>query len=592
MATENNKLEISSLEFDGIKNNLKTFLKGNNELLDYDFEGSSMSVFLDVMAYTTHYLGFHTNMVVNESFLDTAVLRNSVVSHAKALGYIPKSITAPSAIIKLTFDLTGLDIPEYIMIEKGQTFTSSVQGVSYVFSALETTNIFPDESGDFTGEITVHQGTLKGLEWTYDALSEVQDFLIRDTGCDRSTIRLNIGNDATQLGVPWRNDRQLSQLDATSSEFFLQEGLDSVTEIYFGNGIFGKVPQGGDRIVVTYLSTKGEIANYKSSLRNQVFSLDTAIAGLYDANRVVVQTVSVSSHGGEKEATENIRTTAPKFYERQNRAVTAEDYKNILLERYPNIDSISVWGGEDNDPPQYGAVFISIKPKYGLELSPLTKTEITDKILKEYNILAATPLIVLPEYTFIDIESKVKYDSIETSLSAGELQTTISNNIKDFFDNELGQFVVTLKYSQLMSIIDNSDVSISNNLTSIKMYKKFFSQASNTIGNYIFKFNNQITPGATVSSVFGSTGLGTQMALLDDGQGNILLYDIIAEGFLNTKQGTVNYETGEISLLGFNPIIDNNSPISLYATPKSNDIETLRNNLLILNSSDITMVSV
>lgn len=586
MATNDKQLIINSLEFDGIKENMKTFLKGNPEFLDYEFEGSSMSVFLDVMAYTTHYLGYHTNMVINESFLDTAVLRNSVVSHAKAIGYIPKSVTASNAIIKLSFDLSGLDIPTYIMVEKGQTFTSTVSGVAQTFTAIETTNIFPDEAGDFSGEITIHQGALKGVEWTYDAESETQQFLLRDAGADRDTITVTVN------GIPWRNDRTLSDLDNDSLEFFLQEGLDSVTELYFGNTVFGKRPQNNQVIHMEYLQTRGVDGNYGSSLRDQVFSLDTAIAGTYDANRVIIETISVSSHGSAMESTESIRSTAPKSYERQNRAVTAEDYKTILLEAYPNIDSIAVWGGEDNVPPQYGAVFISIKPKYGLELSPLTKTKITDDILSKYNILAVTPLIVLPEYTFVDITTQVKYDALSTAMSAGELQTKIMDDVSAFFADELGQFRVTLRYSQLTGTIDAVDPSISNNLTSMKIYKKFYIQASNTIGNYVFKFNNPITPGATVSSVFGSVATGTQMALLDDGQGTILLYDIITESFLSTSQGSVNYDTGEIELIGFNPTIDDNSPISLYATPKSNDVHTLRNNLLILNSTEVEMITI
>jgi len=578
-------LDLSNLEFEGIKSNIKEFLKGQDEFLDYDFDGSGMSVMLDVMAYTTHYMGFHTNMAVNEAFLDTATLRNSVVSHAKAIGYIPKSATAAEAIVKLQFDTTGQD-PSYIVMEKGTQFVSSISGVPTSFTNLETINIFADEGGDFAGEVTLRQGELKGLEWSYDATSETQSFFIEDIKCDRATITMTINE------KPWENNQNLSELSGESPVYFLQEGLDGVTEIYFGNGIFGKVPLDLASIKITYLATDGATGNYTSTITEQVFALESTIDSVYTSGQVTVNTVDVSSLGSEPESTENIKETAPRAYERQDRAVTAEDYKTILIEKYPNIESIAVWGGEDNDPPQYGAVFICIKPKYGLELSPLTKQKLTEDILSKYNMLAINPIITAPEYTYIDVESIVKYDPVLTSLSASEVQTKIIADIAAFFEAEVSQFRVIMRYSKLGNTIDAADPSISNNLTSVKFYKKFYIQASNTVGNYIFRYDNPITPGSAVSSVFGNTETSTQYALLDDGQGNILLYDIVNELFLNTEQGTIDYENGIIELIGFRPVLDTNSVISLYATPQSNDITAIRSNLLVLNQSSVTMQSI
>lgn len=585
MATNKKQLDLSNLEFDGIKANIKEYLKGQNEFVDYDFDGSGMSVMLDVMAYTTHYMGFHTNMAVNEAFLDTATLRNSVVSHAKSIGYIPKSVTAAEAIVKLTFDTTGYD-PSYIIVEKGTQFISNITGVPLPFTNLGTVNIFADEGGEFNGEIKIHQGELKALEWTYDAISENQSFLIKDDTCDRSTIQMLVND------KPWEVNTVLSELDGTSNVFFIQEGLDGVSEIYFGNGIFGKIPLDGQSVRITYLSTKGAAGNYTSTINEQTFALESTIDNVYTGEEVTLDTVDISSLGAVAETTENIKLTAPRAYERQDRAVTAEDYKNILIEKYPNIESIAVWGGEDNDPPQYGAVFICIKPKHGLELSPLTKQKLTTDILARYNMLAINPIITAPEYTYIDVVSTVKYNPVLTSLSAGEIQTKVMHDIANFFEKEVSAFKVIMRYSRLVNTIDLADESISNNLTSIKFYKKFFIQASNTVGNYIFKYDNAITPGTAVSSVFGNTTDGTQYALLDDGQGNILLYDIVNEIFLNTEQGTINYETGVIELIGFRPVLDTNSVISLYATPQSNDINAIRSNLLILNNSSVTMQSI
>ena len=409
-------LDLSNLEFEGIKSNIKEFLKGQDEFLDYDFDGSGMSVMLDVMAYTTHYMGFHTNMAVNEAFLDTATLRNSVVSHAKAIGYIPKSATAAEAIVKLQFDTTGQD-PSYIVMEKGTQFVSSISGVPTSFTNLETINIFADEGGDFAGEVTLRQGELKGLEWSYDATSETQSFFIEDIKCDRATITMTINE------KPWENNQNLSELSGESPVYFLQEGLDGVTEIYFGNGIFGKVPLDLASIKITYLATDGATGNYTSTITEQVFALESTIDSVYTSGQVTVNTVDVSSLGSEPESTENIKETAPRAYERQDRAVTAEDYKTILIEKYPNIESIAVWGGEDNDPPQYGAVFICIKPRHGLELSPLTKQKLTTDILSKYNMLAINPIITAPEYTYIDVETTVKYNPVLTALSSCEVQT-------------------------------------------------------------------------------------------------------------------------------------------------------------------------
>ena len=586
MATTNPKaLNLSNLEFDGIKKNIKEFMSGQSEFIDFDFEGSGMSVMLDVMAYTTHYMGFHTNMAINESFLDTATLRNSVVSHAKSIGYVPKSIKCSEAIVKLTFDTTGTD-PSYIIVEEGTQFISNINGVPLPFTNLDTVNIFADEGGEFSGEIKLSQGVLKGINWTFDGVSETQKFIIDDPSCDRDTTRLVIAD------WPWESNKVLSDLDKLSRAYFLQEGLDGVTEIYFGNGLFGRRPSDGQEIEVTYLSTKGGAGNYVSTVEEQTFALESTIAGAYTASTVVVDTVDISSLGSEQETTQSIKETAPRAYERQDRAVTAEDYKTILVEKYPNIEAIAVWGGEENDPPQYGAVFICIKPKHGLELSPLTKVKLTDEILSKYNMLAINPIITAPEYTYIDVDATVKYDPVITPLSAGEVQTKIISEIEDFFEEELTQFKVTLRYSRLVQTIDSTDPSISNNLTSIKMYKKFFIEASNTVGNYIFRFDNAITAGSAVSSVFGNSEAGTQFALLDDGQGNILLYDISSEQFLNTEQGTIDYESGVIQLSGFNPVLDTNTVISLYSTPQSNDITAIRNNLLVLENSNISMVSI
>jgi hypothetical protein len=578
-------LNLSNLEFDGIKKNIKEFMSGQDEFIDFDFEGSGMSVLMDVMAYTTHYMGFHTNMAINESFLDTATLRNSVVSHAKALGYVPKSANSAEAIVKLTFDTTGTD-PSYIIVEKGTQFISNINGVPLPFTNLDTVNIFADEGGEFSGEIKLNQGTLKALNWTFDATSETQRFIIDDPSCDRDTMRMIVAE------WPWENNQTLSELNNESSVFFLQEGLDGVTEIYFGNGLFGRRPVDGANVGIVYLSTKGDAGNYTSTVAEQTFALESTIGGAYTASTVVVDTVDISSLGSPQESTASIKETAPRAYERQDRAVTAEDYKTILVEKYPNIESIAVWGGEENDPPQYGAVFICIKPKHGLELSPLTKTRLTDEILSKYNMLAINPIITAPEYTYIDVDATVKYDPVLTTLSAGQVQTKIISEVEDFFERELTQFKVTLRYSRLINTIDSTDNSISNNLTSIKMYKKFFIEASNTVGNYIFRFDNAITAGTSVSSVFGNAEAGTQFALLDDGQGNILLYDISGEQFLNTEQGTIDYETGVIELIGFNPVLDTNTVISLYATPQSNDITAIRNNLLVLEKSNISMVSI
>ena len=586
MATTNPKaLNLSNLEFDGIKKNIKEFMSGQSEFIDFDFEGSGMSVMLDVMAYTTHYMGFHTNMAINESFLDTATLRNSVVSHAKSIGYVPKSIKCSEAIVKLTFDTTGTD-PSYIIVEEGTQFISNINGVPLPFTNLDTVNIFADEGGEFSGEIKLSQGVLKGINWTFDGVSETQKFIIDDPSCDRDTTRLVIAD------WPWESNKVLSDLDKLSRAYFLQEGLDGVTEIYFGNGLFGRRPSDGQEIEVTYLSTKGGAGNYVSTVEEQTFALESTIAGAYTASTVVVDTVDISSLGSEQETTQSIKETAPRAYERQDRAVTAEDYKTILVEKYPNIEAIAVWGGEENDPPQYGAVFICIKPKHGLELSPLTKVKLTDEILSKYNMLAINPIITAPEYTYIDVDATVKYDPVITPLSAGQVQTKIISEIEDFFEAELTQFKVTLRYSRLVQTIDSTDPSISNNLTSIKMYKKFFIEASNTVGNYIFRFDNAITAGSAVSSVFGNSEAGTQFALLDDGQGNILLYDISSEQFLNTEQGTIDYESGVIQLSGFNPVLDTNTVISLYSTPQSNDITAIRNNLLVLENSNISMVSI
>ena len=587
------RLDISQLDFENIKGALKRFLNNQAEFKDYDFEGSSLSILLDLLAYNTHYLAYNANFVANEMFLDTAQLRSSVASLAKLVGYTPNSARAPIADIKLVVnDGSG----STITMPAGTKFTSSIDGTSYSFVNIEDVVITPVDSIYTAQSVNIYEGTYSSFSYTYNSSDVDQRFLIPNDRVDTTTLKVTVQNSIADATTNvYTKATSITELNGTSEVYFLQEAEDGQFEIYFGDGVIGKQLEDGNIIVISYVITNKTEANGASS-----FSLSGSISGFTD----ITITVNSSAQGGaEPESISNIRRNVPNFYAAQDRAVTVEDYKTKVKELYANTQSVSAWGGEDAETPFYGRVYISILPTSGSNLTDATKNSIVTQ-LKRYSVASVTPVIVDPETTKILLTSNVKFDAQATTKTAATLKTNILTTITNYNSNTLQQFDSMFRYSKLTGLIDDTDTAILSNITTVKIRKSFLPTLGSSV-RYEINFNNalynphsghrSLEGGIITSSGFKVDGDSTNIWFLDDdGSGNIRRYRLLGSvrTYANTTQGTINYATGQIILNSLNiASIENirgsaSTVIELTVEPRSNDIVPVRNQILEIDTAN------
>lgn len=588
------KLSISQLDFDGIKVNLKRFLSNQSQFKDYDFEGSGMAVLLDLLAYNTHYLAYNANVAANEMFIDTADMRNSIVSLAKALGYTPNSATAPYADINVVVnDATG----STLVMSAGTQFTTTVNGLSYNFVTIGSNTISPIDNVYTFSNLKIYEGTYVTYQYTYDSTDVDQRFLIQSASADVTTLTVQVQNSSTDTVInTYTKATSITELDSTSKVYFLQEAEDGKFEVYFGDGVTGKALTNGNIIILKYVVTNKTAANGASS-----FSLSGNIGGF---SNVTLTVNSNAANGAEPETNQSIKFNAPKSYAAQDRAVTVEDYKAKVKELYANTQSISAWGGEDAETPFYGRVYISINPKSGSTLTQTTKNSIIDS-LKRYSVASVTPVIVDPETTNIILTSTVKYDKTATSKTADTLKSETIEDLTAYNSNTLQSFDSMLRHSKLIEIIDDVDTSILSNITTLKIRKSF----TPTIGsstNYTVSFSNALynphsghnasAGGILVSSGFKIGSSANEYFFDDDGAGNIRRYYLVGDvrTYADNSAGTIDYATGAIAVNALNISSISNirglasTVVELTVTPNSNDIVPLRNQILnidVANSS-------
>ena len=588
------KLSISQLDFDGIKVNLKRFLSNQSQFKDYDFEGSGMAVLLDLLAYNTHYLAYNANVAANEMFIDTADMRNSIVSLAKALGYTPNSATAPYADINVVInDATG----STLVMSAGTQFTTTVNGLSYNFVTIGSNTISPIYNVYTFSNLKIYEGTYVTYQYTYDSTDVDQRFLIQSASADVTTLTVQVQNSSTDTVInTYTKATSITELDSTSKVYLLQEAEDGKFEVYFGDGVTGKALTHGNIIILKYVVTNKTNANGASA-----FSLSGNIGGF---SNVTLTINSNAANGAEPETNQSIKFNAPKSYAAQDRAVTVEDYKAKVKELYANTQSISAWGGEDAETPFYGRVYISINPKSGSTLTQTTKNSIIDS-LKRYSVASVTPVIVDPETTNIILTSTVKYDKTATSKTADTLKSETIEDLTAYNSNTLQSFDSMLRHSKLIEIIDDVDTSILSNITTLKIRKSF----TPTIGsstNYTVSFSNALynphsghnasAGGILVSSGFKIGSSANEYFFDDDGAGNIRRYYLVGDvrTYADNSAGTIDYATGAIAVNALNISSISNirglasTIVELTVTPNSNDIVPLRNQILnidVANSS-------
>jgi hypothetical protein len=491
------KLRITELDFDQIKTNLKNYLRNQDQFTDYDFEGSGMAVMLDVLAYNTHYNAYYLNMVANEAFIDTAILRDSVVSHAKALGYTPFSTTAPVAIINVTVETntTGTGI---LTLPKGFYFMSNlVDGKSYKFVTLEDYTVSKSGTQFVFENIKIYEGTLSTYKFNQDNTSNPKQIItLPDTNLDTSTIAVSVQpNTANTTVTPYNKAVDIIDLDNKSEVFFLQEGRGSNYQLYFGDDVIGKKLNDGAAVIVTYVVTNASIANGVNSFK------PLSLIGGFSA--IKTTTVSTAAGGAEKETPDEIKVNAPLQYTSQNRLVSIKDYESYLKKNYPAVDSLSIWGGEDEIPKVYGKVFISLKPKTNFFLSEAEKTRITEEILKPKSVVAIESVIRDPEYLYLQIKTRVSYDPKKTTRNGDGIKNAIRNSILIYKNQNLDKFASTFVLSKLQDSIDSSDFAILGSEAALRL-EKLVVPKLNTSTNYTVNYFAPLHRGTTTNKLFCS----------------------------------------------------------------------------------------
>ena len=588
------KLDISQLDFDGIKDNLKTFLSQQDEFRDYDFEGSGMNVLLDVLAYNTHYLGFNANMLANEMYLDSATQRSSVVSLAKKVGYTPRSATSSKATIDV---LVNNGTGSSITMARGTKFTTTVDGTAYNFVNNAAVSISPVDGVYKFSNLDVFEGTLLNFKYTVSTSNTEQRFIIPNDDVDTTTLTVKVQESASDSTT---NTYTLAQgitgLDNTSKVYFLQEVENGRFEVYFGDGVLGQAVADGNIVILDYIVCNRDAPNSATS-----FTLSGNVGGF---SNVTITTVNNAAGGDSPETIKSIKYNAPRDYGTQDRAVTADDYKVLVKSLYANAQSVQVYGGEDAAVPDYGKVYISIRAKSGSNLTELTKTNLV-KSLKSFAVASVTPVIIDPETTFITLTTTFKYDSSLTTKDVSTLQTNVLDAVTGYNTNNLLNFTGMFRYSEVLKTIDDADESILSNITKVRMYK-FITPTLSSALKYTVSFNNAFfNPhsghNASGGGIVSSTGFKidndsstNEHFLDDDGAGNIRVYYLSGTTriYTSTTFGTINYTTGEIILTSANITSISNvdgaasTRIRVTVTPDSNDVVPVRNQTLEIDTSN------
>ena len=591
------QFNTTELDFDQIKNNLKDYFKrGNSEFKDWDFDGSGLNNLLDILAYNTHYNAMNAHVAINESFLDSAQVRSNVVSRAKLLGYIPTSKKAAVASVNLI--LTPKEgITQSYSLNRGTSFSTSIDGVDYTFLLLE--NVQVDQTVDNEGnrsyefnDLSIYQGVLKDRRYSVDNSVQNQKFVIDDKNIDTQSIIVRVYDNANSetYTVYSRFDEFTSNVDGNTPIYFLEENYNGKYEIHFGNNTFGKLPGNAAIVEISFLSTNGNVANGAFS-----FTWNGGANTIIDGTSTLIVN-SKSAGGSDNETIDSIRYNAPLSYITQNRAVTADDYKTLVKQLYGSIDGISVWGGEDNDPPQFGKAYISIKPTGALTTTDEEK-ELIVSGLQNKRILSIEPVVVDPVYTYLFFNVFFKYNSSLTSLTSGQLESNVRNVIQNFNNINLQNFEGVFRYSQLLQAIDNSDAAIINSFARVFLYKDF--DLNFLIPSSIeIKFNAALEVVSSTQSIIQSTSWpyqGFSYFIGDDGEGterNVYVYRLIdgrIKKVVNTI-GTLNTQTGALVINTSLIPIEKNETVRIEVTPSSNDIITTRNNILLIDEPKSTVV--
>ena len=600
--------KFTNLDFDEIKISIKDHLRANSNFTDFDFEGSNFSVLIDTLAYNTYITAFNSNMIVNESFLDSATVRENVVSLARNIGYVPRSRTSATAMV--SFNVTGIQNTSTLTLQSGLVCVGSSSGTSYVFSSPDNiTSSVINGSAAFEN-ILLREGTLLRQVYTVNGSLD-QRFILDNSFIDTSTIRVYVkGTSDTGLGRLYSLVDNIFDINSTSEIYLIQEVQNEKYELLFGDGIFGKKLENNAIITVSYVITEGKDGNGADSFTfSGSFKDENSAIWTTNGTSIVVSTVQPARNGAEIEAVDSIRHFAPRLYASQYRAVTSRDYETIIKTKvYSNAESVSVVGGEELNPPQYGKVLISIKPKNGTYVSDFDKEQIKNK-LKKYSVAGINPEIIDLKILYVEIDSSVYYNYSQVD-SVEDLRTRILNSLTTYASStDLNSFGGRFKYSKILQTIDNTDTAITSNITKVRL-RRDLKAAINNPTQYEICFGNRFhanPAGKNIKSTgFTLSGSSDLVYFTDTPNEDLktgtisIVKDTIStsEGLITPivvkSAGTVNYQTGEI-LLGALIITSTVKPeniIEIQAYPESNDIIGLKDLYLSFNisKSSINMI--
>jgi len=608
--------KFTDLDFDQIKTSIKSYLRANSNFTDFDFEGSNFSVLIDTLAYNTYITAFNSNMVVNESFLDSATVRENVVSLARNIGYVPRSRTAATA--QVTFDvglnITSLNSTPIATIRAGLVCIGDANNTSYVFSTSEDISapVREPSIGTFVAtfeNILLKEGTFLNKTFTVDG-SLSQRFILDNPHIDTSTIKVYVKgpSDASgSVGIEYSLVSNILDVDSVSEIFLVQEVQDERYEVVFGDGIIGKKLENGSVVTVQYIITDGEDGNGIGNNNSFSFAgriVNAAGGSITLTSTPSVATVEASTNGSEIESISSIKYYAPRIYSSQYRAVTPRDYEAIIKKIYPDTESVAVVGGEEMDPPEFGTVTISIKPKNGTYVSAFNKTRILSQ-LKQYAVSGINQKIEDLKILYVEIDSAVYFDENKVSTSSA-LQTKVSNTLTAYSNSvDMNKFGGRFKYSKVQQVIDSTDTAITSNITRVRI-RRDLKAAINQFAQYELCFGNQFhvtTAGKNIKSTGFTISNNIRTVYLTDTPnsdmktGVISIVEILDNGTENTvigSAGTVDYIKGEIllSTVNITSTLDNSGVVEVQAIPESNDVVGLKELYLnfSLSKSTINMI--
>ena len=595
--TNRKKLSVNSVEFEDIKTNIKDFLRSQETFKDYDFDGSGLSVLIDTLAYNTYYQAFYNNVVANEMFLDSAVKRSSVVSHAKTLGYVPNSKTAATAIVDLTFGSN----PGTSVLLPGAIFTTKINDKSYTFVNTQSATITSTDGVYKVTDLNIKEGSLDSLSYIVPDGTNNIKYTITDPNVDISTITVRVQNsqtDTTGLTDSWSRSDDLTKLTATSNVYFIEENTDGNFEILFGDGVIGKKPEPGNLITVTYLVTNGTEGN--GGGRGDSAS---ARAFRYLNASNTVEVTSVATGGSDKESVDDIRFKAPRSYTTQNRAVTEGDYVSLVESNFTGIDSVFVYGGEEAEPPTFGSVFIAVKPTTGEIVSDSFKKSIAD-YLSTKAVLSITPTVIDPDYTYLRFAVTSTYDPSKTKLDTTAIGNAIRTSVQRNIKTNLGKFNKSFAVSKLLTDIDGSSTAIDSSAVSITMEKRL-KPTSGKIISYVLNYGNSIEHPhdghiAVVSSgnfIFldPADNENKTVFLQDDGYGNISFFRRVESTQILVAEniGIVDYDKGTIQLNNVQIQSPTETPyITIFAKSSIQRYISVRDKILVNDNDDTSAITI